>query len=150
MKKNIMTLLIVIILGVTTGKLLYEKINNVYALNIKNEDLVYFLQLGVYSSKESMNSDTNDIINKLVIKKNNNYYVYVGISKNKENLKKVSTLYNKLGYNLYLNEIIIKNEEFINNLEQFDLLLNKATTQTEIESINSVILSSYEEMVQKK
>lgn len=145
-----MTLLIVIILGVTTGKLLYEKINNVYALNIKNEDLVYFLQLGVYSSKESMNSDTNDIINKLVIKKNNNYYVYVGISKNKENLKKVSTLYNKLGYNLYLNEIIIKNEEFINNLEQFDLLLNKATTQTEIESINSVILSSYEEMVQKK
>lgn len=145
-----MTLLIVIILGVTTGKLLYEKINNVYALNIKNEDLVYFLQLGVYSSKESMNSDTNDIINKLVIKKNNNYYVYVGISKNKENLKKISTLYNKLGYNLYLNEIIIKNEEFINNLEQFDLLLNKATTQTEIESINSVILSSYEEMVQKK
>ena len=44
----------------------------------------------------------------------------------------------------------MSNKEFLTNLEQFDLLLNKAATNDEIESINSVILSSYEEMVLKK
>ena len=86
----------------------------------------------------------------MVIKKNKNYYVYVGISKNKDNLKKISYLYNKLGFNLYLSEEEVSNKEFLTNLEQFDLLLNKAATNDEIESINSVILSSYEEMVLKK
>ncbi len=150
MKKNLVVLIIVIILGCFSGKVLYTKISDVYALNIRKDNTVYLLQLGVYSNKTSLESDTRDINNKLVIKKNKNYYVYVGISKNKDNLKKISYLYNKLGFNLYLSEEEVSNKEFLTNLEQFDLLLNKAATNDEIESINSVILSSYEEMVLKK
>ena len=41
----------------------------------------------------------------------------------------------------------IINQEFLVNLEQFDKLLKEATTQEEINTINSVIISSYEEMV---
>lgn len=145
-----MTLVIVILLGCFSGKLIYHKISDAYALNIKKDNVVYLLQLGVYSSKASMESDTIDINNKLVVKKNNNYYVYVGISKSKDNLKKISYLYNKLGFNLYLSEQEVNQSEFLTNLEQFDLLLSKASTNDELDSINSVILSSYEEMVLKK
>lgn len=150
MKKNLATLIIVVILGCFSGKVVYNKISDVYALNIKKDNTVYLLQLGVYSNESSLESDTRDINNKLVIKDNNNYYVYVGISKNKDNLKKVSFFYNKLGFNLYLKEQEVSSTEFLTNLEQFDLLLDKASTNDEIESINSVILSSYEEMVLKK
>lgn len=150
MKKNLITLIVVIILGCFSGRMIYNKISDAYALNIKKDNVVYLLQLGVYSNKTSMESDTRDINNKLVVKNNNNYYVYVGISKNKDNLKKISYLYNKLGFNLYLSEQEVNQSEFLTNLEQFDLLLSKASTDDELDSINSVILSSYEEMVLKK
>ncbi len=98
---------------------------------------------------ESMKYDTNMITDKLVIKEKNNYYVYIGLSKEKENLKKISSLYEKLGYNLYLYEKEVENDTFLTNLEQFDLLMKNAKTEEEIESINAVILSSYEEMILK-
>lgn len=150
MKKNLMTLVVVILLGCFSGRLIYHKISDVYALNMKKDNLIYLLQLGVYSNKASMESDTRDINNKLVINKNNHYYVYVGISKNKDNLKKISSLYNKLGFSLYLSEEEVNHSEFLTNLQQFDLLLSKASTNDELDSINSVILSSYEEMILKK
>lgn len=150
MKKNILGLLLVIVLGIFCGKVLYDKVNDVYAFNKHHDKIVYFLQLGVYSSKESMESDTVHVSNKLVMRKGNNYYVYIGISRKKENLEKISTIYHELGYNLYLFEEEIENEDFLANLEQFDVLLGGATTNDEIDSINSVILSSYEEMVLKK
>lgn len=143
-------LIAIIILGIFSGKIIYNKISDVYALNIKKDNYVYLLQLGVYKDKNSMDNDTVDIQNKLVVKENNNYYVYVGISKNKENLKKISSIYNKLGYNLYFYEREIKNKDFLTNLEQFDILLSNAESNNEIDSINSVILSSYEEMVLNK
>lgn len=148
-KKNLITVLFVIILGLISGKTLYNKISDVYALNVKKEDRIYFLQLGVYKDMESMKYDTNMITDKLVIKEKNNYYVYIGLSKEKENLKKISSLYEKLGYNLYLYEKEVENDTFLTNLEQFDLLMKNAKTEEEIESINAVILSSYEEMILK-
>lgn len=150
MKKNIFVLISIIILGVFSGRLIYDKISDVYALNIKKDNYVYLLQLGVYKDKNSMENDTVDIQNKLIVKENDNYYVYVGISKKKENLKKISSIYNKLGYNLYFYEREIKNKDFLTNLEQFDILLSNAETNNEIDSINSVILSSYEEMILNK
>ncbi len=134
-------------MGVYSGVTLYNKVNSVYAYDNKNT--IYLLQLGVYNSLDTMNSDTKDINNKLVIKDKKNYYVYVGISKDKNNLKKISKIYNRLGYNLYLKEEYINNEFFLTNIEQFDILLKNAKTEDEINSINSVILSSYEENILK-
>ena len=149
MKKSIIMIIFVIVLGIFSGKVIYDKFS-VYAFNTNNFDTIYMLQLGVYSNKNMLNNDTKDIVNKLVVKENNNYYVYVGISKDKDNLKKISKIYNKLGYNLYVKEENINDEYFLNNLEQFDILLKSSTTDDEINSINSVILSSYEENIINK
>ena len=149
MKKNIIVLVIIIVLGMFSGVTIYNKISDVYALNIRKDNYVYLLQLGVYKGYDAMQHDTADITNKLIVRRNDNYYVYVGVSKNKDNLKKISAIYNKMGYNLYFYEEEINSSEFLTNLEQFDLLLNRAQTDNEIDSINSVILSSYEEMVLK-
>ena len=144
-KKFILSVLITMVFGIITARVVYSK--TVSDSNTKDGSLVYFLQLGVYTNEDSMNSDTKNVENKLVIKEDNKYYVYVGISKSKNNLKKISKMYDDLGYSLYIKEQIVMNREFMVNLEQFDKLLKLAESEDEVNTVNSVILSSYEEMV---
>lgn len=144
-KRFILGILITMVLGVVTAKVVYSK--TILKNDLKENNLIYFLQLGVYIDEDTMNDDIKNIENKLILQEDNKYYVYVGISKSKNNLKKISKLYENKGYSLYIKEQIVMNNEFLINLEQFDKLLKEANSMEEISTINSVILSSYEEMV---
>ncbi len=146
-KKIILSVIFTMLLGIATAKVVYSK--TISSDDKKSNNTVYFLQLGVYTNKNSMQLDTKSIENKIVTQENDKYYVYVGISKSKKNLEKVSKLYKNDGYNLYIKEMSVLNNEFLVNLEQFDKLIESAKTNEEINTINMVILSSYEEMVIK-
>jgi len=146
-KKIILSVIFTMLLGIATAKVVYSKTISSY--DKKSNNTVYFLQLGVYTNKNSMQLDTKSIENKIVTQENDKYYVYVGISKSKKNLEKVSKLYKNDGYSLYIKEMSVLNNEFLVNLEQFDKLIESAKTNEEINTINMVILSSYEEMVIK-
>ncbi|EKC45866.1 secreted protein [human gut metagenome] len=146
-KKIILSVVFTMLLGIATAKVVYSKTISSY--DKKSNNTVYFLQLGVYTNKNSMQLDTKSIENKIVTQENDKYYVYVGISKSKKNLEKVSKLYKNDGYSLYIKEMSVLNNEFLVNLEQFDKLIESAKTNEEINTINMVILSSYEEMVIK-
>ena len=146
-KKIILSVVFTMLLGIATAKVVYSK--TISSDDKKSNNTVYFLQLGVYTNKNSMQLDTKRIENKIVTQENGKYYVYVGISKSKKNLEKVSKLYKNDGYSLYIKEMSVLNNEFLVNLEQFDKLIESAKTNEEINTINMVILSSYEEMVIK-
>ena len=143
-KKIILSVVFTMLLGIATAKVVYSK--TISSDDKKSNNTVYFLQLGVYTNKNSMQLDTKSIENKIVTQENDKYYVYVGISKSKKNLEKVSKLYKNDGYSLYIKEMSVLNNEFLVNLEQFDKLIESAKTNEEINTINMVILSSYEEM----
>ena len=140
--KFLISIIIVVILGIVSAKSVYSL--SEYA---DEENMYYFLQLGVYENLDNLNEDTKNIDDKIVLKENNNFYVYVGISKNKNNLKKISNIYKNLGYNLLIKNKPIVSEEFKVNLEQFDKLLKQTKDEEELKKITSVILSSYQEMV---
>ena len=72
------------VLGIVSAKVVYSKTNN----SKEKEEGPYFLQLGVYLDEDSMKNDIRNIDNKLILKENDKYYVYVGISNSKNNLKK--------------------------------------------------------------
>lgn len=146
-KKIILSVVFTMLLGIVTAKVVYSK--TISSDDKKSNNTVYFLQLGVYTNKNSMQLDTKGIENKIVTQENDKYYVYVGISKSKKNLEKISKLYKNDGYSLYIKEMSVLNNEFLVNLEQFDKLIESAKTNEEINTINMVILSSYEEMVIK-
>lgn len=146
-KKIILSVVFTMLLGIATAKVVYSK--TISSDDKKSNNTAYFLQLGVYTNKNSMQLDTKSIENKIVTQENGKYYVYVGISKSKKNLEKVSKLYKNDGYSLYIKEMSVLNNEFLVNLEQFDKLIESAKTNEEINTINMVILSSYEEMVIK-
>ena len=146
-KKIILSVVFTMLLGIATAKVVYSK--TISSDDKKSNNTGYFLQLGVYTNKNSMQLDTKSIENKIVTQENDKYYVYVGISKSKKNLEKISKLYKNDGYSLYIKEMSVLNNEFLVNLEQFDKLIESAKTNEEINTINMVILSSYEEMVIK-
>ena len=145
-KKFLISAVIMMILGIGSAKVVYSKTNGLDS----KKDSTYLLILGTYNSKNSLYDDTKSISNLLVLKEKNSYEAVVGISKIKENLEKISKLYKSLGYNLFIKEKNIKNKTFLINLEQFDKLLIEAKTNDEIKTINSVIVSCYEEFILNK
>ena len=74
----------------------------------------------------------------------------MGITKNYNNAKKIKKMYNDKGYNIYQKEKNIKSDEFLNNVEQFDVLVENTKKERDISTIQEVILSNYEEMVINK
>ena len=85
MKKKIIAALLLLILGTILGTKIYsakESIENVFA----SGQIYYFLQEGVYTSKEIMEENTKNITSKIINKENNKYYVYLGITKDETNI----------------------------------------------------------------
>lgn len=141
--------LVSIILGALSAMLLNstykEKLINTFSEG-KN---YYFIQEGVYSSKEIMTENTKDIQVKTVDTLNNKQYVYLGITRDNNNAKKIKDIYEKKGYQIYIKEQNLSNEEFYNNVTQFDILVNSTDKESEILTIEEVVLANYEELIKK-
>lgn len=141
-RKFLIYIIISILTGAILGNLFYKKYEEEQMLN--NDYNSYLLQLGVYNSKDEINLDFDNYI---VIEKNNKYYVYLGISSNKSNATKLQNAFLEQDIKVSIKKSVINNIEFMSNLEQFDILLDSASSNEDIMSINEVIMSSYEEMV---
>lgn len=145
-KKFLFSLVVAISLGTVVGKYCYDE---TAAKTVFHEDDLIFLQQGVYTDKENMEENTKRIDPKVVVHEDHKYYVYVGITKKQKNAEKLKKIYEKKGYDIYEKKQSTSSEEFKNNLEQFDLLLDKAEKEEELISINEVILANYEQTLQK-
>lgn len=145
-KKFLFSLVVAIALGTVVGKYFYNETN---AQTVFKEGEIIFLQQGVYTDKKNMEENIKRIDPKVIVEEDDKFYVYVGITKSKKNAEKIKALYEKKGYDIYEKNIAVSNEEFKNNLEQFDLLLNRAEKEEEITPINEVILANYEQILQK-
>lgn len=138
-----------IILGFIIGNFIFgTKIDIINKLSKK--DSFYFLQQGVYNSSDSLKSNTKYLSNKVIDKSNDKYYVYVGITRNKNIADKIIKLYKSRGISLIKKEKYLKSKEFSNNVEQFDILLKDAKEEDEILTIEEVILENYKEIIKKE
>lgn len=145
MKNKLVIAVIFIVSGIIVGNNLYSKVDFKLLKTFKENNDFYLLQLGTYDSKESMQRDTRDINPKVYELKNNKYYVYVGISSNINNINKLKDIYSN--EEVTTKVINIKDEEFINNLRQFDILIDNTSNKEEILTIEEVVLSSFNNKV---
>lgn len=146
MKKTILWLLMCIVLGVSMGFFLYSKYDTketelVSAEVIKNEN-IYVLQVGVYSNKDNFK---NIKINHVYEYLNDKYYVYVAMTRNKENLDKLKKYFKNQNYEVYVKEIEV-NGEYALTLKQYDLLLDEALSDESIKTILETSLAKFEEI----
>lgn len=125
-----------------------ENIENVSLTSNYIDQKIYVFQYGVYSNKNNMINNLKNI-NYTYQLIDNKYYVYVGMTKNKENIEKLKKYFKSLSYNIYLKEIKVDGE-FVETLEQYDLLLDEAVTNESISTILSTTLAKFEEFNENK
>lgn len=145
MKKTMFLAVIFVILGAVCGNYLYKKAPDSVSV-FRESSKFYFLQEGIYSSKDIMMENVGDLSNKLVVLKDNQYYVYVGITLDKNNVDKIKKIYENMGYQIYVQEIELDGGEFISNVSQFDLLVAEADSTDDILSVEEVVLANYEQI----
>ena len=146
MKKKILYSIIILITGIIVGRNIYlSKVTQTFS----NKDIYYFIQEGVYSSKSIMEENIKNMDLKVVDELDNKYYVYLGITKDESIAKRLKEIYESQGYQIYIKEVYLSNEEFNNNVTQFDLLINATTSEKEILTIEKVVLANYEEIIKK-
>lgn len=150
MKKTFLLSIFFITLGTILGIFLRNSYKDNLLGAFGEGKIYYFLQEGVYSNKDIMTENTKDLNIKLVNEENGKYYVYLGITRDEENVKKIKEIYNTKGYQLYIKEVNLSNEEFYNNVTQFDLLIKNTTKEEEILTIEEVVLANYEEIIKKQ
>lgn len=148
MKKNLYLILFCVVIGLFMGTYMFsqydkKKIENVSTGSKYINQTIYAFQYGVYSNKENMINNLKNI-NYAYQLIDNKYYVYVGMTKNKDNIEKLKNYFNALSYNIYVKEITV-NGEFAENLGQYDLLLDEATTNESISTILKTTLAVFEE-----
>ena len=145
MKKNILCIILAIISGSILGKMTFDRYEKIDVKNvIKLNNNVYMLKYGTYNSKEDMKENIVDIQRYIYIQKDNKYNVYVAVAKNKESINKLKKIYSK---DYEIEKINISNNEFIQNLDEYEKLIK---TTNDIETLNVIeneILSCYEKMV---
>lgn len=110
-------------------------------------DKIYLIQQGVYSSNESMEKNTTAFEHYIYTFQDDKYYVYVGATKELENLEKLKGYYKELGYDIYVKETMTTNKEFLDILENYDAMLMQTTDKELINSICGQVLNKYGELV---
>lgn len=151
MKKYITTFFIALLIGLVIGRFILNQytFEGKIVPTFKTSNTVYFIQQGVYSSKESMESSTTALPYYIYNIEDNKYYVYIGITENSENVDKIKGYYEDLGYITYVKEFNINDDDFITVLKQYDSLLKESTDEEVIGTVCSQVLNKYEELVLK-
>lgn len=121
--------------------------NTTLPVSIETSKTLYFLQQGVYSNKESMESNLKQFNYYIYSEKDNLYYAYLAITGDKDNLEKIKGYFGNLGYDLYVKEYTVESQSFIEILNQYEELLKQTSDEKTIASICGQVLSKYEELV---
>lgn len=148
--KFIFPLVLAIGIGFVYGKLMFNQYDSASSIktvfNDKSEKL-YFIQQGVYSSKESMEKNTTNFPYYIYDLIDNQYHVYIGITKLAENAEKLKEYFEKKGYIIYVKELNVNNQEFLDSIDSYDELLSKTNDGKAIETILNQVLVKYEELI---
>lgn len=151
MKKLFITIIITGLISFLFGNYIF----NVYLKNVKEAiesvtniyDDVYMLQYGSYNTIEK--AKNNDLDNYILKEEDGYYRIYVGITLNEENAKKIKEVYKNKGKDIYIKEKNINSLEFVDYLNNKDISFNNISDD-EILKIQNEIINKYKELIQNE
>lgn len=114
---------------------------------VKNK--YYLLQVGAYKNYDSISKKTKEYENYLVLKEEDLYKLYIGVTKDKEVYKKLVNLYASTS-SIYKKEITLYNQKFDDTLTKYDSLIKNSEDIKEINLVIKSELKFLEEMLAKK
>ena len=148
MKKYLLTFLIALVIGFFLSNFFLKQYEDFDGIKVSTRgENIYFIQYGVFSSLENLEENTINLQNYVYNKEDNLYYVYVGITKEKDNAEKIVNYFKSLGYETIVKEFGISNKDFLSQLVNYDEILKNTNDVTAISSIINQVLIKYEEVV---
>lgn len=148
MKKTIIGIIIAILAGVLLAKLTFDKYEKVDTKNvISYDDEVYMLKVGSYDSVDEMQRSALNFERYIYIEKEDKVTVYIGIAKTRENMEKIKNVYDDKNVKTTIENVTINNDEFIQNLNEYEKLLDVTEDANSLLIIENQILSCYEDIM---
>ena len=126
----------------------YEDKENIKLVNLSCEQLIFF-KYKEYNNEDEMKKDVLNLNSYIYTKENDKYHVYLAITKNEKNISKIKGFFEKKGYVISEEKIMVSNEHFLKQIENYDLLLQNTDKEEVIEAIISGVLEKYEEAVRE-
>ena len=114
---------------------------SIVKLNDSNDYAIYMVQQGVYSTMESMEENTVDLSDYMYVKKDDKYYVYLGVT---QDIATANIIKDNYDMDLYIKENNIEDEELLVKLKENDNLINENTNKNDILSFSKKSLEIYE------
>lgn len=146
MKKYMSSLFFAIVIGLFLSNIIFKQYDSYSGIKVSSSSqILYFIQYGVYSSKDSMEENTINLQNYVYNIDQDKYYVYVGITKT--NKDKIVDYYKSLGYDTIVKEFGISSKKFVERLNVLDEALSSTNDITATSSIINQTLELYEEVV---
>ncbi len=148
MKKNIIWVLIAIASGICLGLITFNKYEDLEVQKvISYNDNVYALYYGSYKNFDDMRKKTNDIDRYVYINDGEKINVYIALAGKEKNIKKLKVVYEEEGIYTKIEKVNIDNDEFIQNLNEYEKLLDATEKNSSLIIIENQILSIYEKLV---
>lgn len=149
MKKYVTPIFLALLVGFFLGKFMFNQYDDKQMLTpvFSSGENIYFIQQGVYSNLESVKENLKSFNNYIYTIINSKYYVFIGITKNEENLQKMQEFYQQLGYNTYVKEFKVSNETFLKSLSNYDNVLLNTDNKDTIKTLIDQVLTKYKELV---
>ena len=148
MKKYFKAILVSLIIGFFLSYFFLTQYKDFKGITVSNEgDEYYFLSSGKYSSKEEMEKSGVNFENYVYRKDGINYYMYVGITKNKDNAGKMKNYYASKNINVEIKDFYISSNKFKEAIDNLDNILINSNDEVVITEIINQGLNKYEEII---
>ena len=145
-----MNLIIPIICAVLLGYLCASFIFNQYGVTglvFSENDNIYYLQCCAYTNNDVSNTKIDGIDTKITVKEGDKYYSYIGMTGNLKIAENIKKMYKDKGIDIYIKHSNLDNADFINQLNQYDVLLESSKNIAEVNSVLKTVLATYDEIV---
>ena len=146
MKKYLLTIIVSLLVGFLLSFYMLKEYEKTDIFPVFNEsETAYLIQQGVYSSMESMQENTAHLTDYIYSVIDDMYYVYIGISLDSSNVNKLQEYYKNKDINTIIKTTTLTDQEFIEILRQYDMVLNNTSDEETIKEICKQVLSKYKE-----
>ena len=143
--KYIIPLIICILTGFLMGLFIYSGYNKEITIPaIKEVNKIYLIKYGTFDTKDQMEKSLINF-NNYIYKETNVYTVYLTLTTNKNNIKKIEEYYKSMGYIISIEEKTI-DLNIYNKLIDYDTLLLETNDKEVIKNILSTIVDKYKEL----
>ena len=129
-----------IICGCVCGKLMFS-IYEDKGSSLLNSNVIYLLQDNSYDDYDSMKASTISS-NYVYYEEDGKYNRVVAMTKNKDNIEKIREVYDN---EFSIEEYLLDNDDINSRLEEYDIRIEKASSNEEIKDIIVEMINIYKE-----